>query len=74
MDNRSQIKSLSAKHLAKRSHCARKPVIAFGRLIRFVEYIFLLYISPDDVVGLIGQKHFSKARRAIVRSFDFLNF
>ncbi|KAF5797012.1 putative protein EARLY FLOWERING 3 [Helianthus annuus] len=37
MDNRSQFKSLSAKHLAKRT-----------------------------VQGLIGLKHFSKARRAIV--------
>ncbi|XP_021978498.1 uncharacterized protein LOC110873795 isoform X3 [Helianthus annuus] len=40
MDNRSQFKSLSAKHLAKR--------------------------TVQDVVGLIGLKHFSKARRAIV--------
>ncbi|KAJ0899622.1 hypothetical protein HanRHA438_Chr08g0370651 [Helianthus annuus] len=38
MDNRSQFKSLSAKHLAKRT-----------------------------VQGLIGLKHFSKARRAIVK-------
>ncbi|KAD5508166.1 hypothetical protein E3N88_15869 [Mikania micrantha] len=31
-----------------------------------VDTIFGVDISPDDVVGLIGQKHFWKARRAIV--------
>ncbi|XP_050234462.1 protein EARLY FLOWERING 3 [Mercurialis annua] len=31
-----------------------------------VDSVSALDISPDDVVGLIGQKHFWKARRAIV--------
>lgn len=31
-----------------------------------VDSISALEISPDDVVGIIGQKHFWKARRAIV--------
>ncbi|TMW94927.1 hypothetical protein EJD97_009599 [Solanum chilense] len=30
-----------------------------------VESIFGMYISPDDVVAIIGQKHFWNARRAI---------
>lgn len=32
-----------------------------------VECISAMDISPDDVVGIIGQKHFWKARRAIVK-------
>lgn len=32
-----------------------------------VESISGLDISPDDVVGVIGQKHFWKARKAIVK-------
>jgi EARLY FLOWERING 3 protein len=32
-----------------------------------VEYLPGLEISPDDVVGAIGPKHFWKARRAIVK-------
>ncbi|KAF8400901.1 hypothetical protein HHK36_014204 [Tetracentron sinense] len=31
-----------------------------------VDYVSSLDISPDDVVGVIGQKHFWKARREIV--------
>ncbi|CAI9275025.1 unnamed protein product [Lactuca saligna] len=31
-----------------------------------VDYVSGVDISPDDVVGVIGQKHFWKARRAIV--------
>ncbi|XP_058224839.1 protein EARLY FLOWERING 3-like [Rhododendron vialii] len=34
--------------------------------ISMVDSISALDISPDDVVGIIGQKHFWKARRAIV--------
>ena len=32
-----------------------------------VDNLTTLKISPDDVVGIIGQKHFWKARRAIVK-------
>lgn len=32
-----------------------------------VESISGMYISPDDVVGIIGQKHFWNARRAIAK-------
>lgn len=32
-----------------------------------VESISGMYISPDDVVGLIGQKHFWSARKAIAK-------
>ncbi|CAK7353080.1 unnamed protein product [Dovyalis caffra] len=35
-----------------------------------LDSISALDISPDDVVGIIGQKHFWKARRAIVKSSD----
>lgn len=35
--------------------------------ISMVDSISALDISPDDVVGIIGQKHFWKARRAIVK-------
>jgi EARLY FLOWERING 3 protein len=32
-----------------------------------VDSVSVLDISPDDVVGIIGQKHFWKARRAIAK-------
>lgn len=36
-----------------------------------VDYLSGLDISPDDVVGIIGQKHFLKARKAITKLVPF---
>ncbi|KAJ6915530.1 elf3a [Populus alba x Populus x berolinensis] len=39
-----------------------------------VDSISVLDISPDDVVGIIGQKHFWKARRAIAKTCYVLSW
>ncbi|KAM6541754.1 hypothetical protein CsatB_006201 [Cannabis sativa] len=49
------------------SHCEIETVDKFddGSETSMVDSISITDISPDDVVGIIGQKHFWKARRAI---------
>ncbi|KAF4352841.1 hypothetical protein G4B88_024768 [Cannabis sativa] len=51
------------------SHCEIETVDKFddGSETSMVDSISITDISPDDVVGIIGQKHFWKARRAIAK-------